>query len=144
MSPARSWRCGGPALRVVVDTNVWISGLTYPASVPGQVLELVREGRIEAVASWELAEEILEVLRRPRLKRYRITERDIFDVLVVLAPLLPDVDVDVELRDADDVPVVSTVIAGGAEAIVTGDRGLLEDAPLRRWLEERGVAGRDA
>ena len=108
--------------------------------MPGQVLDLVREGRIEAVASWELAEEIVEVLRRPRLKRYRITERDIFDVLVVLAPLLPDVDVDVELRDADDVPVVSTVIAGGAEAIVTGDRGLLEDAPLRRWLEERGVA----
>ena len=40
----------------------------------------------------------------------------------------------------DDVPVVSAVIAGGAEGIVPGDRGLLEDAPLRRWLEERGVA----
>jgi len=71
-SRGRLLRSGGRALRVVVDTNVWVSGLIDPDSVPGQVLELVRERRVEAVASWELAEEIVDVLRRPRLKRYRI------------------------------------------------------------------------
>ena len=138
-SRARSRRCGGHALRVVVDTNVWVSGLINPASVPGKVLELVRAGRVQAVASWGFAEEIVEVLRRPRLRRYRITERDVADVLVVLAPLLPDVDIEVEPRDPGDAPVVSAAVAAAADMIVTGDHGLLEDGRLRRWLEQRGV-----
>ena len=103
------------------------------------MLELVRDGHVQAVASWGLAEEIVEVLRRPRLRRYRITERDISDVLVLLAPLLPDVDIEVEMHDPSDVPVVSAALAGAADIIVTGDRGLLEDADLGSWLEQRGV-----
>jgi putative PIN family toxin of toxin-antitoxin system len=103
------------------------------------MLELVRDGHVQAVASWGLAEEIVEVLRRPRLRRYRITERDISDVLVLLAPLLPDVDIEVETHDRSDVPVVSAALAGAADIIVTGDRGLLEDADLGSWLEQRGV-----
>jgi putative PIN family toxin of toxin-antitoxin system len=103
------------------------------------VLELVRRREVTAVASWRLAEEIVEVLRRPRLKRYRITERDIEDTLIVLAPLLPDVEVDVEVRDPDDTPVISAALAGAADVIITGDRGLLGDAVLRSWLSERGI-----
>ena len=83
------------------------------------MLELVRDGHVQAVASWGLAEEIVEVLRRPRLRRYRITERDISDVLVLLAPLLPDVDIEVEMHDPSDVPVVSAALAGAADIIVT-------------------------
>jgi predicted nucleic acid-binding protein len=35
--------------------------------------------------------------------------------------------------------VVAAAIAGRADAIVTGDRDLLEDGTLRNWLRERGV-----
>lgn len=60
-------------------------------------------------------------------------------MLVLLAPLLPSIEVRLSLRDPDDAPVVSSAIAGGADAIVTGDRDLLDDEDLRRWLAERGV-----
>jgi putative PIN family toxin of toxin-antitoxin system len=103
------------------------------------VLRAVRSGAVDAVASWELAEEIVEVLRRPKLARYGITEDDVREVLILLAPLLPAVDVEVPIRDPDDAPVVASALAGGAEAIVSGDAHLLEDLGLRAWLEPRGI-----
>lgn len=107
--------------------------------MPGAVLDAVRTGVIEPVASWELAREIVEVLRRPAIRRYGVTEADIDDVLAVLGPLLPDVDVAVEVRDSDDAPVVGAALAGAAEVIVTGDRDLLDDPALRGWLAVRGI-----
>ncbi len=60
-------------------------------------------------------------------------------MLVLLAPLLPSIEVRLSLRDPDDAPVVGSAIAGRADAIVTGDRGLLDDEDLQTWLAERGV-----
>ncbi len=92
------------------------------------------------MSSWELARELADAARRPKLDRYRISERDLEDLLVLLSPTLPAVDVDVPLRDEDDAPVVAAAVAGRADAIVTGDADLLEDGELRAWLAERRVA----
>jgi len=60
-----------------------VSGLIAPAGTPGQLLEAVRDGRVEAVVSWELAREIVDVLRRPSIRHYGVTEGDIDAVLAV-------------------------------------------------------------
>jgi uncharacterized protein len=126
-------------LRVVVDTNVWVSALIARRSAPAHVLEAVRRGQIEVVATWELVEELADVLRRPNLSRYGFTSQDVEDLLLILAPTLPDVDVDVQLRDPADAPVVAAAVAGRAEAIVTRDRDLLDDRNLRTWLHDRDI-----
>jgi predicted nucleic acid-binding protein len=79
------------------------------------------------------------VLRRPKLSRYGLSEEDVRETLVLLAPLLPSVDVEVAIRDRDDVPVVASAVAGQVEAVVTGDAHLLEDPDLRAWLAERRI-----
>jgi putative PIN family toxin of toxin-antitoxin system len=91
------------------------------------------------VISWELAAELRDVLDRPKLHRYELTKDDVRDLLSLTAPDLPTVDLEVEVRDPDDVPVVAAAVAGHADAIVTGDRHLLDDTELRAWLLERGV-----
>ncbi len=126
-------------LRVVVDTNVWVSGLIIPDSPPGQVLRAMREHRFEPVASWHVAQELADVLRRPRLRRYEIEQQDIENVFRLLAPALPTADLEVPIRDPDDAPVVAAALAGAADVIVTGDADFLSDDALRTWLSDRGV-----
>jgi putative PIN family toxin of toxin-antitoxin system len=113
--------------------------LIIPESPPGRILQAIRDRQIEVVASWELAEELVEVLRRPRIRRYGIEERDVEDVLFLLAPFLPSVEIEPALRDPRDAPVVAAAIAGRAQAILTGDRDLLDDEELIGWLAERGI-----
>jgi putative PIN family toxin of toxin-antitoxin system len=128
-----------PGLRVVVDTNVWVSGLILPDSPPGQVLQAVRDRRLDPVASWALAEEVAEVLRRPRIRKYGITQQDVEDVLFLLAPFLPSIEIQVPVRDRGDVPVIAAAIHGNARLIVTGDQDLLADRELATWLADRGI-----
>lgn len=93
------------------------------------------------MTSWELAEELASVLRRPRIRRYEISDDDVSDVLRLLAPFLPSVEVGVEvsIRDPKDVPAVVAALAGGAEVIITGDHDFLDDLELREWLSDRGI-----
>jgi uncharacterized protein len=126
-------------LRIVVDTNVWVSGIAFPDGAPGRVLQALRAGRFEAIASWDLAEEIVEVLRRPRIRALGIEEADVKDVLILLAPMLPDVEVGLTIRDPDDAAVVSAAVAGAADAIVSGDKDLHDDETVLAWLAARGI-----
>lgn len=61
------------------------------------------------------------------------------DVLFLLAPFLPTLDLEVPVRDPEDAPVVVAAVQGRAHAIVTGDRDLLTDVTLTAWLAERGI-----
>ena len=38
-------------LRIVLDTNVLVSGLAYPTSVPGRIVGAWRGGRLDVVLS---------------------------------------------------------------------------------------------
>ena len=140
MSPRPSARCVRRELRVVVDTNVWVSALVNPDGSPGQVIRAARAGRMEVVASWDLAEELIGVLARRKLRRYHFSPEDEQEVLTWLGRSLPSVELNVQLRDPDDAVVVAAAVAGRADAIVTGDRGLLDDAELRAWLDALGIA----
>lgn len=46
------------ALRVVLDTDVLLSGIAYPASVPGKILTAWRHASIEALLSDYILDEL--------------------------------------------------------------------------------------
>ena len=56
-----------PVIRVVVDTNVLVSGLLF-AGQPGELVTLWKKGKIRPVCSREIVEEYLRVLAYPRFK----------------------------------------------------------------------------
>ena len=114
-------------LRVVLDTNVLVSGLAYPASVPGRIVGVWRQGGLDVVLSRYILDELARVL--PRLTRLRLAAgeiRDLVESLMFLADVVePESCADADLRDAADQQVLGTLLAGRADYLITGDKDLL-------------------
>ncbi|MGE4339091.1 MAG: putative toxin-antitoxin system toxin component, PIN family [Pigmentiphaga sp.] len=114
-------------LRVVLDTNVLVSGLAYPGSVPGRIVAAWRQGGLDVALSHYILDELARVL--PRLPRVRMTPveiRDLADSLMFLADIVePNGVQDGELRDPADQPVLLTLLASKAQYLITGDKDLL-------------------
>jgi predicted nucleic acid-binding protein len=51
-------------LHVVLDTNVLVSGLAYPGSIPGRIVSLWRQGGLDVVLSRYILDETVRVLPR--------------------------------------------------------------------------------
>ena len=116
-----------PGLRVVLDTNVLVSGLAYPASVPGRIVSAWRQGGLEVVLSHYILDELVRVL--PQLPRISMTPgeiRDLADSFMFLADMVePGGAPDKDLRDPADQPVLLTLLAAEAQYLVTSDKDLL-------------------
>jgi len=142
-----------PALRAVLDTNVLLSGIAYPGSVPGKLIVAWRHGALEVV----LSEYILDELRRvlPKLAHrhgFNANEiDDLIDALSIQVELVEPAAVDEpELADPNDQPVLGTLIAAlhgaQAEVLITGDPALLalgDRYPIRTpaefWASHGGL-----
>ena len=114
-------------LRVVLDTNVLVSALAYPGSVPGSILSAWREGEVDLVLSRYILDEMVRVL--PRLPRITLTPaeiRDLADSFLFLAEIVePSDETDETLRDSADQLVLGTLRVAHADYLVTGDKDLL-------------------
>lgn len=121
-----------PTLRVVLDTNVLLSGIAYPSSIPGKIMSSWRHGAIEVLLSDFILDELRRVL--PRLShRHGLSVADIEDLIDILSiqaeVMEPTEDNEPDLRDPRDQPVFGTLLAGlkasKADYLVTGDKDLL-------------------
>lgn len=117
-----------PNLRVVLDTNVLVSGLAYPASVPGRIVGAWRQGALDVVLSRYILDELARVLPRlnHRLNWQPNDFADLIDILAIQADLAEPQPLEgAAARDAMDVPVLGTLLAAKADYLITGDEDLL-------------------
>lgn len=134
-------------LCVVLDTNVLVSGLAYPSSVPGRIVTAWRQGGLDVVLSRYILDEMVRVL--PRLSRVTLSAteiRDLADSFMFLADVVEPADAqDEQLRDPADQPVLQTLLSSKANYLITGDKDLLALAtrypivtPAEFWAQHGG------
>lgn len=120
--------------RLVLDTSVLLSGVVAaPTSPLGRLLAAARTETFELLACPLLFEEFGRGLAKPYF-RERVTAADaaeLLDAFKLLAVVLPDpVAPSSVVRDPDDDFLIALAVAGDADAIVTGDRDLLDHPGL--------------
>lgn len=117
-------------MRVVLDSNVWVSGLLF-RGLPRQILTLTELGQIQTYSSEPLLQELEEVLNYKKLqKRIRRLGTSADELIVTVRQMVkvcPVAEVErlLELRDQDDLVVLATAVAAQAIVIVSGDQDLL-------------------
>ena len=117
-------------MKVVLDTNVLLSGLMFPDSTPGRIIGAWDETRFEIALSLEQLQEIARVLAYPKIRRRLkwddqaigqfVKQLYVRVELVDLTGIAADVP-----SDPDDVVILATLIAAKADFLITGDADLL-------------------
>ena len=121
-------------IRVVLDTNVFISAILTPHGPPAKILELALEGRFSIIISPAIIREIGLVFQYPRLKKamekHRLTpeevEEAIFKILKVAIITAGGKIIQGVSRDPADDLILSCAAEGQADFVISGDKDLTE------------------
>ncbi len=112
-------------MRIVLDTNVLVSGLLSAGGPPGQLLAALRRDAFTLVSSHEQIDELRRVLGYEKL-RQRIPSFEaeiLIETLTTVAQTITEPLPELSLSpDPDDNVILATAIAGGADIIATGDK----------------------
>ena len=109
-------------MRIVLDTNVLVSGLHNPNGTPGRIIDLILGARIQVLYDDRILAEYLDVLARPRLAIEPSVAQAVVGYIrlsgehVMALPLDKDT-----LPDPDDLPFAEVAITGEADMLVTGN-----------------------
>jgi putative PIN family toxin of toxin-antitoxin system len=120
------------SLRIVIDTNVYVSRLLREQSTPGQAVKRAWNEALTLVSTATL-DELRAVLLRPKLAPYiQPGSREPYLVQVSeIAELISISHTIHACRDSKDDKFLEVAVDGRADLIVTGDRDLLDLHPFR-------------
>jgi len=118
--------------RVVADTNVLVSQLILPRSVPAQAM---RKAELEGCLLFSEATmyELADVLARSKFDPYvtRENRKSFIQRFGQIAQLVPIIQLIRECRDPKDDKFLEAALNGSADVIITGDEDLLTMHPWR-------------
>jgi len=111
-------------MKVVFDTNIFISALVFPGGQAEKAILRIIEGRDILLLSKEILDELLTVLSA----KFSRDKEEISRVAVILSEMAEWVEpverIEVLNDDADN-RILECAVSGNADVIVTGDKELL-------------------
>ncbi len=112
--------------RLVIDTNVFVSGLISAAGSPAQILKAIQRRKVIHLVSDPIVEEYLRVLDYPQIRKFKkITDEFVADIAAYLVYQTERVELVSSIRlspDPDDDVFLETAVDGRANWLVTNDK----------------------
>ena len=118
----------GKRIKVVIDTNTWISAMLGKDSNPARVVKKIKDETVVNYTSEEIMEEIKEVMQRSRIKRItKEHERHFLRYFIGTMSVFtePKERLHVINDDPDDNRILECAITGNVNYIISGDKHLL-------------------
>ena len=117
-------------LRVVIDTNIFISGIFWKGK-SYQILNLWRRDKFSIVISAETITELIRVLRDFKIKLSEDAIKELVTLILENAIMVyPQERLNI-VKDESDNRFLEAAIAGNAKCVVTQDNQLLTLAEFR-------------
>lgn len=118
------------ALKVVIDTNIAISGLLW-MGLPNKILKLARDGFIDICSTETICEELAKVLEysrfQKRLAELGLTCDEVIDYYMDIVTIYKEnAKIDIIKADKSDNRFIEAALDSGCNIIITGDEHLLE------------------
>ncbi len=114
-------------MKVVLDTNIFISAFLYYGGNCWELLRKAKFGRIQLFISAEIIDEFIKVVSRPKFGFNQDEINKMRAIILDLSWLVaPTKKINVIKTDKEDNKFLECALAAGADYIVSGDKHLLE------------------
>lgn len=111
-------------MRIVVDTNVIISGVFF-GGAPAEVLKAIISNKVTACASKQIVEEYIEIVNEMiSRKQGKLNNNILLTLIESLEMIKPKTHIEIS-RDRDDDKFIECAKDADALYIVSGDKDLL-------------------
>ncbi|MBC8418368.1 MAG: putative toxin-antitoxin system toxin component, PIN family [Proteobacteria bacterium] len=108
-------------MKIVLDTNVLVSGLLTPFGPSGKIVRMVSAGRLILQIDARILSEYQEVLHRPKFKFNKDHIGTLLDFIKQYGQFVSSLPLKKHLPDPDDEPFLEVAIAGKAMSLITGN-----------------------
>lgn len=112
-------------MRVVFDTNIFISALVIPGSLAEKAILKIIEGEDTLIISKDIINEVLSVLSS-KFSRDREALSHVAVILSEIAKLVSPVNRVKIFKDEADNRILECALSGNADVLVTGDKEVLQ------------------
>ena len=113
-------------MRVVLDTNVFISGVFWDGNFCSESIDAWRKGIFDIVSSLEIIEELVSTFRHFKIKMPEDFIGDWKSLLLDNAIIVRPEKITVVKDDPDDDKFFSAALGGSAKFIISQDKHLLK------------------
>jgi uncharacterized protein len=120
-------------MRVVIDTNVMVSGVLNPHGPPGRVVNALLSETVTILHDDRILSEYREVLLRPTFGFARSDMEALLDFVESTGEHVSAEPLSLVLPDPDDLPFLEVAISGAADVLITGN--------IRHFKPRRGRHG---
>lgn len=126
-------------MRIVIDTNVLISAFLSPRGAPAHVFRQYEQGSFDLLVSEPILTEYQQALKYPKVQaHHQMSDAEVASVIenfrraaIIVSPQVP---VQPDLADKDDIKLFACAVAGEGEYIVSGDR-LVQDVGAYKGIQ---------
>ena len=108
-------------MKVVMDTNVLVSGLLSPGGIPASIISLVLNQKITILYDNRILQEYQNVLERPKFKFDKQVVADLMEFIKQLGEFTLPIPTVIEFTDTGDIPFYEVASSGGVEFLITGN-----------------------
>lgn len=128
-------------MRVVIDTNIYLSGLIFPESLPGKILKLSKARKIQVYCS----KFILDEIKRNLIIKFgcfeEIAGKFIEEILKFVQIINPKIHVAIIKEKQDDNQILECALAARADFLVSGDKKHI--LPLKKFRGIEIISAKD-
>lgn len=109
-------------MRVVIDSNIYLSGLIFPDSKPALILYLANQGKFKVYCSDFIVDEIRRILIKKFGYNERIANQFIGEFLKFIKIIIPHKKINIIKANKDDNHILECALFAKADYLITGDK----------------------
>ncbi len=119
-------------MRIILDTNVFISGVFFPHGPPRQILLAWKAGKVTLVASSEILDEYVGTLKGLKNKYPTVDATDVMDLVLANSEICQSQTLPHRVcEDSDDEMFIACAVTSSTPIIISGDKHLLRVSGYR-------------